>query len=130
MSNKDKSVKGLKIGSKVAFVSFKANDLPPAGGFKGHIIELDVIDINSDTSVTFQSTKNPEKKFTFDFKDDTVNCLYTNAKETDEYYTGIYTDLKLFFDKYKEIYIGIKGEDEWLAGSKQTQKENQDKKED
>lgn len=101
-------VKGLKVGDKVFAVTFNSNDLPPDGGFKGWIIDHQVVDIINDTTVKLEMVKNPSKSVVFDFKDDTVNYLYASP-EKNGWYTGIFTDVSLFFDQYKEIYAKVKG---------------------
>lgn len=106
-NTKKKTVKGLSIGSKVIAVTFDINQIPPDGGFHGWMIDHTVTDIIGDTTVVLQMTNKPDKQIKFDFRDDTINCLYSSP-EPNGWYTGLFTDLKLFFEQYKNLQEQLK----------------------
>jgi len=101
-------VKGLKVGQKIICVTFDSNNLPQDGGFHGWIVDHEVVEIISDTAIKIRMVKDPKKELTFDFKDDTINVLYTSPERAG-WYTGIFTDMKSFFEQFNTIYAQVKG---------------------
>lgn len=107
MSTEIKSVKGLTKGSKVIAVTFDATALPPDGSFHGWAVDHIVSDILGENKIVLQMVSKPEKSIVFDFEGCNINCLYNPSIKPD-WYTGIFTDMQIFLEQYREIYNKLK----------------------